>query len=179
MPEPLRLNLGAGIFPLAGYVNIDAEPGVEPDICATVPPIPCDDGTVSMIYAGHLLEHFAPAAGQVLLRECHRVLQPGGRLTVVVPDTRAIMRRWLGASSYAVTSPEGRVWRVADLDDVCDFWLFSSFQASPHRWAYDETTLTRAVERAGFRVVGMVDRYQDPRLSDPNWWQLGVEAVQA
>lgn len=175
--DPLRLNLGSGIFKLAGYINVDEDATVQPDYCLHVPPLPWEDGTVAEIYMGHVLEHYDYADGQALLHECRRVLQPGGRLTVVVPDTRAIMGRWLGASSYQVQNASGRVWRVADLDDVCDFWLFSTMQASRHQWAYAEETLVRAVERAGLRVRGPVDRYHDPRLSDPGFWQLGVEAV--
>lgn len=174
----LRLNLGCGAYPFrgAGWTNLDADPAVHPDVCATVPPLPFGDGAADEMYLGHLLEHFPRDDGLVLLRECYRVLVPGGRLGVVVPNTRLILRRWLGGATTTAVGPDQRTYRVSDLDDVCALWLFSSCQPSPHRWAFDATTLERIVEEAGFRVTGVIDPHRDPRLSDPSWWQLGVEA---
>lgn len=177
MPDPVRLNLGAGAFPLAGFVSVDADPACRPDVVATVPPLPYDTGTVVEIYCGHLLEHFDYDGGQGLLRECYRVLASGGRLTVVVPDTRLILRRWLGQAATRVEMPAGRWWDIRDLDDVCATFLYSTYQASRHQWSYDSGTLRRALERAGFVPLVEVDRYHDPRLSNGGaWYQVGWEA---
>lgn len=172
----MKLNLGAGGYPLAGYLSVDADPACHPDVCATVPPLPFGDGAAEAVYMGHLLEHYERPEGLALLRECYRVLQPGGQLGVVVPNTRLILRRWLGGATTTAVGPDQRTYRVADLDDVCALWLFSSCQPSRHQWAYDATTLERIVEAAGFRVTGVIDPQRDPRLSDPSWWQLGVQA---
>ena len=177
MPDALRLNLGAGAFPLAGYVSVDADPACAPDVVATVPPIPYPDGSVAAIYCGHLLEHYDYDGGQALLRDCARVLAPGGHLTVVVPDMYAILRRYVRGAKTTQAGPAGERYAVADLDDICRYWLFSDYQPSPHRWAYDAVTLVRALERAGLRAVQQVDRYHDARLSDPGWWQLGYEVI--
>lgn len=180
MTITMRLNLGCGEFPLPladGWLNLDADSSVHPDVLATVPPLPFPDASADAIYMGHLLEHFEYAEGQALLAECYRVLAPGGTLTVVVPDTRAIMRRWLGGAKTRQRDATGRPYAVADLDDVCAYWLFSTVQPSRHRWAYCDDTLVRALDRAGFQVTALVDRYRDPRLSDPGWWQLGYTAV--
>ena len=39
-----------------------------------------------MVYSEHMLEHMPPQAGAHFLRECWRVLAPGGVLRVVTPD---------------------------------------------------------------------------------------------
>jgi predicted SAM-dependent methyltransferase len=172
----VKINLGCGQYKLRGFRNVDADPACCPDVVATVPPLPFTDGEADEVYCGHLLEHFPRAEGLRLLRECYRVLQPGGQLGVVVPNTRLILRRWMGGATTTDVGPDGRTYAVADLDDVCALWLFSTCQASPHRWAYDATTLERIVEEAGFRITGVIDPRRDPRLSNGNWYNLGCQA---
>jgi SAM-dependent methyltransferase len=171
-----RLNLGAGHFKLAGYTNVDADPATEPDWCARVPPIDRTDESVSEVYIGHMLEHLPPVEADALLLECHRVLVPGGRLGVVVPDTRRVLECYLRQDHTTAEVPQGRYWELDDLDDVCALFLYSTFQDSPHRWSYDGPTLKRALTRAGFTVTGPIDPWRDPRLVGA-FWNLGFDAV--
>lgn len=64
---------------------------------------------------------------------------------------------------------------MADLDEVCTLFLYSTAQASPHRWSYDLFTLRRALERAGFVVDAQIDRWRDPRLGTGQWYQMGLD----
>ena len=174
---PLRLNVGAGDFPLRGYVNLDSSEGTAADVIARVPPLPYDDASVDEVWSCHFLEHLSQEDGAEFLRECYRVLVPGGALGVVVPDTREIMRRHLSGEAGRVEFPAGRLWDISDLDDVCAMFLYSTIQPSHHLWSYDLTTLSRAVERAGFRITGEIDREYDPRLGTGQWYQCGIAAI--
>lgn len=171
--EVTRLNLGCGQNHKPGWTNVDENPHERADVVMRFPPIDADDNSVDEIYAGHVLEHFTYADGQTFLRECHRVLVPGGKIGVVVPDFRAIVGRWLGGERELI---DGR-WDTSDLNDLCRFFLFSDFQPSPHKWAYDADTLSVAIAEAGFIVLGPIDRYTDPRLARGAWWQCGWEAI--
>lgn len=173
----VRLNCGSGLFPLRFWTNLDSDPTVPADIHATVPPLPYEDEALHEVYAGHFLEHLTYADGQAFLRECFRCLAPGGRLGVLVPDTRVIMRRWLEGDPDEVEVPPGQWWSVADLDDVCGLFLYSTVQASHHQWSYDAQTLRRAGERAGFRFVRAIDRYHDPRIPHGAWYQCGADFI--
>ena len=57
----LKLNLGSGLTPIPGFVNVDAledVPGV--DVVADISGrLPFEDGSADLVYASHLLEHFA------------------------------------------------------------------------------------------------------------------------
>jgi len=168
-----RLNIGAGEWPLRGYTNLDAQPIPGIDLVATVPPIPYADASLDEIYCGHVLEHYDYEGGQALLAECWRVLAPGGKLGVVVPDTREIVTRWLRGDRDMVQGPPGYWWPVADLDSVCALFLYSTIQPSRHQWSYEPATLARAVERVGFVITGPIDGYTDPRISVGAWYQTG------
>jgi SAM-dependent methyltransferase len=173
-----KLNVGCGEWPLEGYINLDADKGVHPDLLATVPPLPFEDGDLEEVYAGHFLEHLGLDEARDFLLECRRVLRPGGVLTLVVPDTLEVMRRYVAGSTDAV-NVSGLWWGVADLDAVCSVFLYSPIQATPHRWSYDARTLRRAMAWAGFGELREIDRYRDPRLASGAWYQVGVEGVRA
>jgi SAM-dependent methyltransferase len=183
LPAPastgLRLNLGCGAFPLEGWQNIDALPGCT-DVAHTYDVrqgLRELDGTVDEVYCGHLLEHLTPEEAQALLAECARVLRPGGRLGVVVPDTRAIMQAYLSRRGVRCEMPQGVFWNLDALDDVCAIFLFSTYQDSPHRWAYDQVTLGLVLLRAGFLLTGPIDRLHDPRIPVGAWYQCGWDAI--
>jgi predicted SAM-dependent methyltransferase len=102
--RPVWLNLGGGrhAHPLPGYehyVSVDLEPpgsgwSVRHDLRQ---PIPLPDGSVARIHSEDFLEHIAVQDMRALLAECHRLLEPGGRMRIGVPDYRNPKdRRWLG-----------------------------------------------------------------------------------
>ena len=96
IPEPdrsIRLNLGAGMQQIAGWMSYDLDPELGPDIVGDVEDLSMfPDCSVDEIYASHVLEHVAfdsPALG-----EWCRVLKPGARITVAVPDINQIFYLW-------------------------------------------------------------------------------------
>jgi len=172
-----RLNVGCGQYPLLYWTNLDADQAAFADRYHTVPPLPYEDGTLDDIYAGHFLEHLTPWDARAFLAECLRCLAPGGRIGILVPDTREVLTRWLRGDLDCVEYPVGTFHAVADLDAVCALFLYSTVQDSPHRWSYDLGTLARLLEAAGFRVIGEIDRYRDPRVALGAWYQCGLDAV--
>lgn len=80
----MKLNLGFHKWRLAGFINIDIDPSLNPDVVADAAHLPYPDNSVEEIYAGHMLEHFDMT--EDVLKEWHRVLQPGGIITITVPD---------------------------------------------------------------------------------------------
>jgi len=176
---PLRLNLGCGRVPLLFWTNLDANPIKPADIHADALGYlqSCADESYVDIYAGHLIEHLHRPDALTLLRECYRVLRSGGRLGVMVPDTREIMHRYVEGTTDLVEFPARRYWPVADLDAVCALFLYSTAQDSAHLWSYDERTLTRLLREAGFAGdLEPINRYEDPRVPVGAWYQCGFDA---
>src|SRR5262249_39619387 len=58
--------------------------------------LPWGDGAFEAVYASHLLEHIHLEDAKRLLRECRRVLKPGGVIRIVVPDLKAVALEYLG-----------------------------------------------------------------------------------
>jgi len=94
IPEPLRLDLGAGINHKPGFKTVDIIPFEGLDyVCDLTEPWPWEDGSVTEIHASHFLEHFGPKDRCHILNEMWRVLVPDGKATIVCPH-------WASARAY-------------------------------------------------------------------------------
>ncbi len=95
----MKLNIGCGRQVLEGWFNIDAAlhstaPRPPELIYAfqfdaegeLIKRIPLDDGAVTEIMAIHVFEHFYQWECSAVLREWHRLLAPGGKLILELPD---------------------------------------------------------------------------------------------
>lgn len=171
-----RVNVGCGPYPLRDWINIDEQPCYG-DLHLHVPPLPFADGEMTDIWASHFLEHLTPADADAFLDECWRCLQPGGRLGLVVPDTREIAARYVKRTDDVVEYPCGVFRPVKSLETLCEMFLYSTVQPSPHRWSYDLETLRALLERHRFRVTADIHRWEDPRIGVGAWYQCGWDAV--
>ncbi len=72
-PGKIGLNLGSGLSPTLGFVNLDY-----PTWNADIESIPEEDESVDTIYAFHFLEHLTGANVIRILSEAQRVLKVGG-----------------------------------------------------------------------------------------------------
>jgi hypothetical protein len=139
------LHLGCGKKRLPAWVNIDADPSVEPDIVddiAVLASVP--DNDAERIYACHVLEHFGRNVVRDVLATWYRKLAPGGGLRVAVPDFGAVVRRY--------TATGGNIAEVLGL--VC------GGQRTPldmHYVIFDEASLTEALTASGFVDVRQWD----------------------
>jgi SAM-dependent methyltransferase len=81
----MKLHLGCGFDRKEGWVNVDCQARVKPDLVVDlgVFPWPWESDSIDEIYSSHVFEHLHDALGT--MRECYRVLKPGGTLEVVVP----------------------------------------------------------------------------------------------
>ncbi len=129
--------------------------------------LPWNDNSFTAVYASHLLEHLHLDEADRLLKECYRVLRPGGVVRVVVPDLASLVEgyrtgnfpKWfVGYEPYTEqgdrfvrsllmrdnTAPKGSV-ATRVFDALTDF--------HSHKWMYDAGSLAARVRAAGFAEV--------------------------
>jgi predicted SAM-dependent methyltransferase len=84
----MKINLGCGNQKEEGFVNLDMDPSVNPDIVYDIQDIlPFDDGTVSEVRAYHIFEHIGDKFFD-LMCEIYRVCCNGAIVDVRVPHHR-------------------------------------------------------------------------------------------
>jgi len=100
--------------------------------------------SVELICASHLIEHLDAAAGLKLLKECRRVLSPGGLIRLACPDARKIIQLY-------------EENRLGELDEAVDWGpaatnleKMNALLYSNHKTVYDEELLARVLKEAGF-----------------------------
>lgn len=96
------LNIGCGSRFHSAWTNIDAAPSsshVQAYNCRAGIPFP--DQSFDVVYHSHVLEHFPKAEALRFVRECFRVLRPGGIIRVAVPDLECLARLYLEAMQKA------------------------------------------------------------------------------
>jgi SAM-dependent methyltransferase len=62
---------------------------------ATVKALPVENGTYEHVYASHVLEHVWWWLTVPALRDVHRILKPGGKCEMWVPDGDLILEGWV------------------------------------------------------------------------------------
>lgn len=194
--QPVLLNLGCGHVTPAGWINVDGSnrswlasrlPVLDGLLarCRLIPPtefsratyyanlskrFPWGDDSVDGIYMGEILEHFTREEGTRMLRECHRVLKPGGVLRIRVPDNARFWQNYL--NEYSATKQAPRTdwnvnhsrWVEMFFRDICvgkpkPFRSMGHF----HKWMYDDISLIATLERLFFREVNRMT-FHESRL---------------
>ncbi|QDU98010.1 class I SAM-dependent methyltransferase [Lignipirellula cremea] len=121
--SPRLLNVGCGTHWHPEWTNVDLvshSPAVQQADLRRG--IPYADGEFDAVYHSHVLEHLDPADGVAFLRECCRVLRPGGVLRIAAPDLETIAREYLRVLDQVdegVRPPADLHWMRLELIDQC------------------------------------------------------------
>ncbi len=115
------LNVGCGLQHHPDWINLDHE-AYAPDVVVhdVRRGLPFPDAAFDAVYHSHVLEYFTRQEARALIGECHRVLQPGGVLRVVVPDLEGIARSYLRALEAAdkdARQEPDHAWMTVELLD--------------------------------------------------------------
>ena len=85
--KDIRLNLGCGKITSPDYINVDCRKMPEINVVTNITHNNTfKSGSSDLIYASHILEHLSFKDALKVLKEWHRILKPGGKLIIGVPD---------------------------------------------------------------------------------------------
>jgi predicted SAM-dependent methyltransferase len=164
-----KLQIGSGNNVLEGWLNTDMYLFHDSVVYLdTTRRLPFDDDAFDYIMAEHMIEHVEYQAAQFMLRECFRVLKPGGRVRFATPNLAALL---------ALSSPEKTEAQQAYINWIITrlmpevreckaiFVINNAFRAWGHCFLYDQETLRHALHTSGFRELRF---YKSGESDDPN-----------
>jgi SAM-dependent methyltransferase len=94
-----KLNLGCGEVYITSndWINVDyVSSDTYVQTANLLEVLPFESNSISLVYSSHFLEHIPLHQVPSFLRECHRVLEPGGVIRLVLPDFEEMCREYLG-----------------------------------------------------------------------------------
>jgi predicted SAM-dependent methyltransferase len=148
----LKLNVGCGPNRKQDWVNIDLLHRVDLSLDMRER-VPLPDSSTSMIYAEHFFEHLDyPREVSQCLSECHRLLEPGGTISLAVPDCQRAMEAYVGPDNtgyFASAEANFPEWCHTRMQVI----NYEFRQNGEHRFAYDFETLHRVLAEAGFTNI--------------------------
>ncbi len=172
----LKIHLGCGPRSIADWINVDLFPQKGAFFSDLRNPIELSDGCAAFIHCEHVLEHLARDRVPDFLRECYRILEKGGCLRIIVPDSEKYMVSYarnnkeffsklvhLGNATLPLTIPNQVVNQMFRM-------------GGEHLYAWDYEELAEVIKRAGFErsekssgmgaASGHIDGTDDWRLHE-------------
>jgi predicted SAM-dependent methyltransferase len=185
----VKLNLGCGLQCPDGWLNIDSSMGarlskmpvvkkvlhkVLPSRWGILPNVewpsnvmwmnitrefPFEENSVDCIYSSHTFEHLSYSEAAFVLKECYRVIKPGGVIRIIVPDLAQIVDNYL---SYKERVPhlaakklleETLYFEIPVPNSLHGFIKFHFKRKNNHHFLYDKASLAHQLEQAGFHDI--------------------------
>lgn len=152
-----KLQIGTGPNRLQGWFNTDISPAGEGIYHLDASQnFPFQENTFDYIFSEHQIEHFTYYEGLQMLKECRRVLKPGGRIRIITPDMDIIIA--LRSPQKSDIQRDYVRWHIENFypemaRDRDIFVINNAFSGFGHRFLYDYETLKESIEKAGFTNV--------------------------
>jgi predicted SAM-dependent methyltransferase len=168
--HPVRkLQLGAGGQDYPGWLNTDIRPGPAEVYLDATRPFPIPDGSIHYIFGEHVIEHLSYDDGLLMLRECSRVLAPGGKIRFATPNLLKYVQLFQEPKTDEMQSYLGRKlefqsWPKSSRPEATI--LNREMRSFYHKYLYDPQTLSDRFAAAGFRAVAQFPpgESDDPQL---------------
>jgi len=138
--------------------------------------LPFKNNSVDFIYTSHFLEHFKKFEAEKIVKDCFRVLKPGGAIRITVPDLEIIACKYIEKDIKYFQ----KIFSLMNFNEMAtekneDFLLgdvlvdnfYPAFYKKetkgigkllnkfvrPHFWMYDYNSLKNLLEKSGFSSV--------------------------
>lgn len=165
----LRLHLGCGSALLSGWINMDCyappvAPGTETLMLDMRRPWPLAAGSAVALFSEHFLEHlpFDTVRGHIL-KEIRRVLEPGGRVRIGIPNGEYFVDQYRASRSGAADP----LYEQARQSKTPMMMLNEIAHGYGHYFVYDFETLGQILTEAGFDEI----RRMKPGMTESDLFQ--------
>jgi predicted SAM-dependent methyltransferase len=149
-----KLQIGAGRTSLDGWLSSDIRPaGGHVLFLDATKPFPFAGAVFDYVFSEHMIEHITWSEGLSMLRECRRVLKPGGKVRIATPDLRVFLGLYQNPRDPLNEAYMQWFTALRTSGIPCaraSFVVNAAFRNWGHQFLYDGELLTLALQEAGF-----------------------------
>ena len=167
-----KLQIGSGYNLLPGWLNTDFCPrSPEQAYVDATKRFPFEDATFDCIYSEHVIEHLGYSGAMEMLKECRRVLKPGGKFRVSTPDLNKILSLATSNKSeiqrkYIKLASDKHIPHARNY--LASFVINNFFWDFGHYFVFDPETMEFSLKEAGFVDIKPceIGKSSDPNLTN-------------
>jgi predicted SAM-dependent methyltransferase len=141
--DMIKLHVGCGHKKIPGYVNVDANPDVKPDVIDTFDLQLFQENSISCLYCCHAIEHLPRELLYKTLYRWNDLLIKDGVLRLSVPDFEAICKYYTLHQNLPLLK--------------CLIWGDQSNNYQHHYNGFDFESLKSDLQSCGFRRIKRYD----------------------
>jgi len=161
MDKKLKINLGSGHWKFEGWVNVDIDHGSKPDVVADLAAdLPFADGVARLMHSEDFIDQLELDQAAAFLRECHRILAPGGVFRVLTPDMQKLAHLYLHEPHRLKTLWKSFVGVPLSLDTPGEIFNIG-MRFAGHKLLYDAETYQALAAKCGFDAHRMEYQHSD------------------
>lgn len=148
----IMINLGSGHWKFESWVNVDLDLDSRPDVCVDLAGgLPFRDGCADFMHTEDFIDQLDLLQAGRFLRECHRILKPGGVIRILTPDVEQLTHLYLHQPDVlkALWNDHVRVpLRFGTAAEILNVGM----RFAGHTFLYDAETFTLLAAENGFRA---------------------------
>lgn len=151
-----KLQIGAGGNNLPGWLNTDIEPSAGQAYLDATKRFPMPERSFSYIFSEHVIEHLTRDDAIGMLKECYRVLAPGGKIRIATPNILTFIQLFRQEKTpemrrYVKGKIEWHGWPRTTAPEC--LLLNYQLRSFGHQFLYDPSTLRESLALAGFQII--------------------------
>ena len=151
-----KLQIGAGEGSKTGWLNTDIDVQSGQAYLDAAKPFPVPDRSFRYIFGEHVIEHLTYEQALGMLKECHRVLEPGGKVRIATPNLLKFIELFQEPKTaemrqFMKRKLEWHFWPQTP-EPEC-YILNRQLRDWGHQFVYTPEMLRASFENAGFRDI--------------------------
>ena len=142
-----------------------------------------DNGEFDLIFSCIMFHETSRKALPKILKECHRVLEKGGVLRIVVPDMKKLIEAYL-VDKDSDKFLENSLLACPSITTLKEKIYFLLIGFRHHQWMYDFYSLKRLIANHGFKNIveqspgtSLIEKPDDLNLNERADESLYIEAI--
>ena len=143
----IKLNLGSGGKEThkKGYINIDLYEDSDLRIDCMDIDKHWEENSVDEFYASHIIEHYSFKEVPILLEKIYKLLKPGGKLEIRIPDLQYLGAKF-GNLGWWKRCSNGKSWMKNGI------FGDQSHEGHFHKSGFSFQTIKQELEKVGFKT---------------------------